>query len=197
MELDDLKNIWLKEKMELESRIVLNEKLVKELTFNKSKSSFYKLIKIAILGRNLALVYMIISIILALKVFYEFEYSIPAFIGAGAMLFSFFQHISLDKPDFNKMNTIELQRAICHFRIHTSKYSKYDISIVCLWFLTVVPIYFKFILNINIPLIPLYSIITSLIVLTFVFSKYIYKKWDNQLKENEEQLNLIMEFEKN
>ncbi|MCA6444358.1 MAG: hypothetical protein IM600_13085, partial [Bacteroidetes bacterium] len=87
MELDDLKNIWLKEKMELESRIVLHENLVKELTI-KSKSSFDKLIKTAILGRNLALVYMIISIILASKVFYEFEYSIPALIGAGAMLFS-------------------------------------------------------------------------------------------------------------
>ncbi|MFN9999284.1 MAG: hypothetical protein ACK52X_06660, partial [bacterium] len=146
MELDDLKNIWLKEKMELESRIVLNENLVKELTF-KSKSSFDKLIKTAILGRNLALVYMIISIILASKVFYEFEYSIPALIGAGAMLFSFFQHISLKRPDFNKMSTIELQKAICQFRIHTSKFSKYDISIVCLWFLTVVPIYFKYILN--------------------------------------------------
>lgn len=197
MELDDLKNIWLKEKMELESRIVLNEKLVKELTFNKSKSSFDKLIKTAILGRNLALVYMIISIILASKVFYEFEYSIPAFIGAGAMLFSFFQHISLKKPNFSKMNTIELQRAICQFRIHTSKYSKYDISIVSLWFLTLIPLYFKFILKIQISLLLLFSIITLLIVLTFVFSKYIYKKWDNQLKENEEQLNLIMEFEKN
>jgi hypothetical protein len=196
MELDDLKNIWLKEKMELESRIVLNENLVKELTF-KSKSSFDKLIKTAILGRNLALVYMIISIILASKVFYEFEYSIPALIGAGAMLFSFFQHISLKRPDFNKMSTIELQKAICQFRIHTSKFSKYDISIVCLWFLTVVPIYFKYILNMNIPLLPLYSIIISLIVLTLLFSKYIYTKWDKQLEENEQQLNQIIEFEKN
>jgi hypothetical protein len=196
MELDDLKNIWLKEKTELESRIVVKEKLVKELIFDKSKTSFDKLIKVAILGRNLALLYMIISIILAIKVFYDFEYSIPAFLGAGAMLFSFFQHISLKKPDFSKMNTIELQKAIFQFRIHTSKYSKYDISIVCLWFSTVIPIYLKYLRDIDIPLIPLYSIIVSLIVITFLFSKYIYKKWDKQLEENEQELNQIIEFEK-
>lgn len=197
MELDDLKNIWLKEKMELESKIVLKENLVKELTFDKSKNSLDKLIKTAILGRNLALVYMIISMIFTVKVFYDFEYSIPACIGGIAMLFSFFQHVSLKRPDFSKMNTIELQKAICQFRIHTSKYSKYDISIVSLWILTLIPIYFKYILKIQISLLPLISIITLLIVLTLVFSKYIYKKWDKQLKENEEQLNLITEFEKN
>ena len=92
MELDDLKTIWLKEKMELESKIILNHNLVKELILNKSKNSFDRLISISILGRNLALVYMLISLFLASKVLYELQYSIPAFIGAAAMLFSFFQH---------------------------------------------------------------------------------------------------------
>lgn len=197
MELDDLKNIWLKEKMELESRIVLKEKLVIELTFDKSKNSFDKLIKKAIIGRNLALVYMVISIFSASQVFYEFEYSIPAYIGGLAMLFSFFQHKSLNKPDYSKMNTLELQKAICQFRIHTSKYSKYDISIVSLWILTMLPMYLKFILKIHISPLPLFSIIILLVVLTFVFSKDIYNKWDNQLKENEQELNQIIEFEKN
>ncbi|MEO7767905.1 MAG: hypothetical protein ABIS01_10775 [Ferruginibacter sp.] len=197
MELNDLKNIWQREKNELESRITINEKLIKDLTFDKSKSSFDKLLKISILGRNLAFVYMLISIIIACKVFYEFEYSIPAFIGGIAMLLSFFQHKTLKRPDFSKMSTIELQKAICQFRIHTSKYSKYDISIVSLWFITLVPIYFKFILKIDISLIALYSVIITLIGLTFIFSKYIYKKWDNQLKENEGQLNKIIEFENN
>src|SRR5258705_2540207 len=197
MELDDLKYIWSKEKNELESKISLHEKLILELIFDKSKSSFDDLLKIAILGRNLTLIYMIISVFMGIKVFYEFEYSIPAFIGGIAMLFSFFQHRSLEKPDFSKMNTIELQKAICKFRIHTAKYSKYDFAIVSLWFLTLTPIYFKFILKINILLLPLYSIVISLIVLTLIFSKYLYKKWDNQLKENEEQLKQVIEFEKN
>ena len=75
MELDDLKTIWLKEKMELESKIILNHNLVKELILNKSKNSFDRLISISILGRNLALVYMLMSLFLASKVLYELQYT--------------------------------------------------------------------------------------------------------------------------
>lgn len=196
MELDDLKNIWLKEKKELESKIILNHKLVKELIFNKSKNSFDKLIRLSIFGRNLALVYMLISLILASMVLHELKYSIPAFIGAAAMLFSFFQHISLVKPDYLKMSTIELQKNISQFRIHTSKYSKYDISIVSIWFLTVVPIYFKYFHHIVIPPIVLYPIYLVAIALITIFSIFIYKKIDKQLEESERQLNQIIEFEK-
>ena len=197
MGLDDLKNIWLEEKKDLEGRIILNEKLVRELAFDKTTSAFDKLINTAILGRNLALVYMIISLFLVSKIFQDFAYSVPAAIGGIAMLFSFFQHISLKRPNFSKMNTIELQKAICQFRIHTAKYSKYDVSIVMLWLITLIPIYFKYFLKIHISLLSLVCVFTVLGALTIVFSNYIYKKWDKQLKENEAQLKLILDFEKN
>ena len=200
MELNDLKSIWLKEKKELENKIALNLKLVESI-LSKSKNSLNKSIKTAILGRNLALIYMAISLILASKVFYEFEYSIPAYIGAIAMLFSFFQHISLKKPDFSKMSTVELQKAISQFRIHTLKYSKYDISIVILWFLTVMPICLKHIifsiLKIHISLLSIYAITLLFILSSLIRSRHIYKRWNEELKESEEQLNLIIEFEKN
>ena len=200
MELDDLKTIWLKEKVELESKIILNHNLVKELILNKSKNSFDRLISISILGRNLALVYMLISLFLASKVLYELQYSIPAFIGAAAMLFSFFQHISLVKPDYLKMSTIELQKNIARFRLHTSKYSKYDISIVCIWVLTVVPILFKYFSK-YFPFIVIQPIFFGsyyilLIVLLTVFPIFLYKKIDKELEESERQLDQIIEFEK-
>ena len=146
-----------------------------------------------------SLVYMLISIILVSKFPYEFEYSIPAYIGGIAMLFSFFQHMSIKKPDYGKMNTIELQKAISQFRIHTSKYSKYDVSIVCLWVLTLQPILFKYIFKIDsfFPYLLLYFIFLLWILFTLVRSKHVYEKQDKQLKELEEQLNQIMEFEKN
>ena len=196
MELDDLKKIWLTEKKELENRIIVNEKLASESILNKSRSTFDNLLTTSIIGRNLAVVYMIISVTLAAKVIREFEYSIPALIGAAAMLLSFFQHISLKKPDFSKMNTIELQKAICQFRMHAARYSKYDFLIMSLWILTITPLYFEFILQIHVALLPLFSIITLLIVLIFVFWKYIYRRWDKELKENEEQLKQIIDFEK-
>ena len=196
MELDDLKTIWLKEKMELESKIILNHNLVKELILNKSKNSFDRLISISILGRNLTIVLMLISLFLASKVLYELQYSIPAFIGAAAMLFSFFQHISLVKPDYLKMSTIELQKNIARFRLHTSKYSKYDISIVCIWVLTVVPIFFKYFPYFFIQPIFFGSNYILFIVLLIIFPIFLYKKIDKELEESERQLDQIIEFEK-
>jgi hypothetical protein len=186
--------------MELESKIILNHNLVKELIFNKSKNSFDKLIRISILGRNLALVYMLISLFLASTVLYELQYSIPAFIGAAAMLFSFFQHISLVKPDYLKMSTIELQKNISRFRVHTSKYSKYDISIVCIWFLTVLPICFKYFSKyfpfIFTQPIFIYSYFFLLIFLLIIIPIFLYKKIDKELEESERQLDQLIEFEK-
>jgi hypothetical protein len=200
MDLEDYKAIWAKEQKDLKSRVILNEKRIEEITMGKHKGTFYKLLGISILGRNLALVYMVISIGFAISVIDEFQYSIPALFGAFAMLLSFSQHISLRKPDFINMTTVELQKAINKFRIHTSKYSKYDIAIVSIWLLTLIPIYLKIIFKIDVysnstNLIVFSTIVIFLILLTVMFSKNIYQKWNVQLMESEEQLNQIKEFE--
>lgn len=196
MELNDLKNIWKKEKEELEARILLDERLIRELSFDKSKGVFDKLIKTALLGRNLALVYMITSFFVAFMVHEDLMLSILAIVGGLAMLLSFFQHLSLERPDFSKMNTLELQKSICKFRIHTSKYAKYDTSIVALWLITLLPSFLKYLLKIHLSYVQLFFILLIIVVVLILFSKDIYRKWDTQLKENEEQLHKIIEFER-
>ena len=195
MELNDLKNIWQKEKEELQNRIHLNEKFIQDLSLDKHKGAFDKLVKTAILGRNLALVYMTISFIVAFVVQENMGYFIPLIVGGLAMLFSFFQHLSIEKPDFGHMNTIELQKSICQFRIHTSKYAKYDILIVALWFLTLLPPLLIIILKFQISFIQLIPLFLLIVALTVILSKDIYKKWDKQLAENEDYLQSIIEFE--
>lgn len=200
MDLDECKAIWATEKKELESKIVLKKKRIEEITKEKYKGKFNKLLGISILGRNLALVYMVISIGFAISVIDELQYSIPALFGAFAMLLSFSQHFSLKKPHFIKMSTVDLQIAINKFRIHTLKYSKYDIVIVVIWILTLTPIYSKCILKIDLysnstTLISVLTIVLFLILLIAVFSKNLYQKWNVQLMECEEQLNQIKEFE--
>jgi hypothetical protein len=200
MELDDFKAIWAKEQKELESRLVLNEKLVMQMSLEKSQDKFNKLLEISILGRNMALVYMVLSIWLAFFVINELKYSIPAIFGGLAMLFSFMQHRHLKKPDLINMNTIELQKAISKFRIHTSKYSKYDMSIVLLWFMTIIPVCLKIALNISLydslSNTVIYLIIVGVfIILAILFFNKIYKKIDSELEENTLQLDLIKQFE--
>lgn len=195
MELKDLKNTWQKEKEELESRILLDERLIRDLAFDKSKGLFNKFVKTAIIGRNLALIYMTISFFVASTVYEDFRYFIPIIIGGLAMLFSFLQHLSIERPDFGKMSTIEFQKSVCKFRIHISKYAKYDALIVTLWLMTLLPTYLNYVLNLQLSFLQLFPILLIVAILIVVFSKDIYKKWDKELKENEEQLQKIIVFE--
>lgn len=195
MELDDLKNTWQKEKEELQDRIFLNEKLIQDLSLDKPKGVFDKVVKTAILGRNLALIYMILSFVFAYKVYVDIQLFIPLIIGGLAMLFSFSQHLSIERPDFSQMNTIELQKSISRFRIHMAKYAKYDIIIVGLWFLTLLPPFLKLVLRLQISYVQLIPILLLIVALIIVFSKDTYKKWDKKLRENEEQLQRIIDFE--
>lgn len=200
MELDDFKAVWSKEQKELENRLVLNERLIKQMTLEKSQEKFHKLLGISILGRNLALVYMAISMACACWVIGELEFSIPAIIGGLAMLFSFIQHRHLKQPDFISMNAIELQKTISQFRVHTAKYSKYDFFIVLLWFITLFPILLKEVVkwsmysslaNVLIYL----SIVMLLVSMMLLFSDKMYKKIDSELEENILQLELLNQFD--
>lgn len=201
MDLKEYKEVWKKEQNELVSRIDVNEKKISELEFEKSKNEFGKYMSISIMGRNFALIYFMISIFLASKVFNDLLYSIPAFIGGFAMLFSFFQHLPLKKPDYSLMTIIELQKTINSFRIHTLKYSKFDSAIVVLWFLTLIPVllklFFKISIITNLNQLIIYSLIVifGIIILIKFLPFSIYKKWDLELKNAEKQLNEVREFE--
>lgn len=200
MELNELKETWQNEQKKLLTRLEINEKRVNEITVQNSQNKLEKYINISIIGRNLALVYFIISIWFASKVLNELLYSLPAIIGGLAMLFSFFQHITLKKANYSSMNIVELQKSIEHFRIHTLKYSKFDKGIVALWLLTLSPIYLKLFFNISIfsnqnHFIIFILIIVIINVIIKIFPFDIYKKWDLELNKAKSKLNEIKEFE--
>jgi hypothetical protein len=202
MELDDFKALWTKEQKELEDRLVINEDLLRQMTADNSKSKFSKHLKVSILGRNLAIVYMLMSMFFAYLIIEEYQYSIPAIVGGLAMLFSFMQHQSLKHPDFSNMTTLELQKTISKFRIHTSNFSKYDILILLFWYITIIPAILKGSFNISVYdnwkniSVFLFGILV-LILGTLLFSKKIYKKIDSELAESTKQLESISQFEQN
>ncbi len=200
MEINELKDIWQNEQKKLITRIEINEKRVNEITVLNSKNKLEQYITISIIGRNLALLYFMISIWFASKALNDLFYSLPAIIGGLAMLFSFFQHISLKKANYSSMNIIELQKSIEKFRIHTLKHAKFDKGIVILWLLTLSPIYLKLFFNISIFSNLNHLIIFLLITITLgvfikIFPFDIYKKWDAELNDAEIKLNEIYEYE--
>jgi len=201
MELDELKNLWKEDNKKLENRIELNEKLIHKMNMNKTVLEFDKLISKSILGRNMALVYCAISLIMASFIIEELEYSIPAIIGSMAMLWSFINHLSIDKPDYSRISLVELQKSICNFRIHTSKTVKYDISIVLLWQITSTPLCLKLLNKIsiysNLKYFAIFCLFTLFIsILVVATSRKMYATYEQKLKEAESDLEKIMEFEK-
>lgn len=201
MELDELKDLLKEDNKKLEARILINEKLLGKMNLDKAVGEFDRLIKRSILGRNLALLYCTISLLLSLIVIKDLQYSIPGIIGGLAMLWSFIGHSAIRKPDFYKISLIDLQKTICQFRIHTSSSARSDISVTLLWLLTLIPLYIRVAFHFRIYSHPFYLsvfciVYLIIILLTVYFSVNIYKEYDRKLKETELYMNEIIEFEK-
>ncbi len=201
MELSEFKEIWRSEQQELQNELGIREQEVKAITKKFSQSKLERYLIISIIGRNLALVYFVISMWLASKVFSELPYSIPAIIGGLAMLYSFYQHLPLRRANYSTMSIIELQKAIEAFRIHSLKYANYDKAVVALWFLTVAPIYLK--LNFKILIysnITYFLIFIGIAIVIYLILKIIpfdiYDKHNSELKDAEMELRKIEELEK-
>lgn len=196
-----MKSLWQQENNRLQNKLQVNERLLKKITLETSITDFDKLFKISDLGRKLALCYGIISFVFAMLALEFYLYSIPAMLGGLAMLWSFYMHLPLEKPQFEDISIMELQKSISRFRIHTAKCKMYDISIVIFWILTLIPVFllkaygiavyatshgaFTFILAAFV-----------IIVLVSLLGIYGYKKYNVTLKKSEAVLDELIAFEK-
>lgn len=165
-------------------------------------SAYDRFLKVSILGRNLALIYCVISMSMASLVIAELEFCLPAIAGGLAMLWSFFYHLPIERPDYNRQSVIELQKSISRLRVHTAISAKYDIIVVFFWLLTLVPLFIKITFNVSIYANETYlsiSGLVSFIVLVLMIAVFprIYKDYDQQLRRSESYLEEIILLEKN
>lgn len=198
MELDELKDYWKLENEKLRERIQLNESLIKKGYLKKTVSEVDLLVKTSILGRNLALIYALISFVFTIILIKQIEFSIPCFLGGLAMLWSFKDHLVITRPRYSELPIVELQKALHKFRIHSSSRSVYDLLIVFGWFVTIIPAWINIKHNTSVyqnGTTYFFSLmgITLLLIIPF---RYIYKSFENKLKTAENSLNEILAFEK-
>jgi len=109
---------------------------------------FNKLLNLSRLGRNLALVYCLISLAMAIRIGEDLAYCLPAILGGFAMLGSFISHLAIEKPKYNA-SPVQLHKAIGKFRLHTAATARYDVAITAFWMLTFLPAFLKAFLNIS------------------------------------------------
>ena len=202
MNVDDIKNIWQKDMTALETRVSVNEDKIKQLEFNKAQSSFDKFLKISLAGKNMALIYAAGSVALMYLVRDAPLYIVLLAVGAGLMIFSFFQHRVLKKIDYASLSIVELQKAIHTFRKHTARTAVYDMTIVAVWMVTAGLAFMKWSKGFDIFENPselgISGIVVAVLILLMVgFSKRIYQDYNVKLKESEDNLASISNYEKN
>ncbi|MGL1885440.1 MAG: hypothetical protein OCD76_02900 [Reichenbachiella sp.] len=202
MEIDDLKNLWQEENESLKSRIQLNEKAIKNMNLDGAVNTFRFFLNVSLAGRNLALVYFIISIVVAFNVKEEYYYSVPIIVGGLLMLWSFYHHLAIEKyKKHYNLSIVELQKSIENFRIHSMKSKHYDFLVVLVWLLTLSPVYLRYKYNFDIysnhdNLLNMVIILVGGLFILYLVIQWGYNMYDKKLSKSETRLLEIMEFEK-
>lgn len=201
MNIDDIKSIWKQDMNMIEDRVRVNEEKIKELELHKATSTFDKFLKISLAGKNMALIYALVSIFLMYKVWDASFYAVIVGLGAIAMIFSYFQHSPLKKLDLGNLSIIDLQKEIYRFRMHTARTAIYDLTIVGIWMATAGIGFYQFtlgeadILNLT-KIIGIGSAILIWFAIAYFGSKHIYKDIDGKLKESEDELKKITNYQR-
>jgi hypothetical protein len=202
MEMQELKELWQAESQRLEQRIELNETALRKMNMEKAVGRFDKLVEKSILGRNLALVYGVIALVAFASSLERLEISIPLLVAALAMFWSFKYHLVIVKPkEYYEMSLVELQKLICNFRIHTSSSAKYDVSVVLLWFLTLIPFVIHIVFHVSVYENSSYGlpILLGIIAFCLIYGPSvvkIYAEYETELGQAESCLEEIIDFEK-
>jgi len=198
---NEMKDLWKIENKELEDKVNVNEALLRSSAFDKAATDYEKLLTLSIWGRNLALVYCVISVVYAIRIFNAYVYSIPALLGALAMLWSFTSHLSLKRISFERLSIIELQKSIHAFRVHTNKMKLYDFSIVVFWLLTLTPAWILSNWSLALyenpkTMLIFFGLAAVLVIIVFLVTRMLYRDYNNKLQDAEQALEHIKEFEK-
>jgi len=199
MELDELKGLWKAEDKNLDSGIKLNAKHLMEMNMENATGDIEKIIRISLVGRNIALVYCFISTAMAIFYLEAIEYSIPAVLGGLAMLYSFISHLSIEKLDY-KDSIVQLQKKICTFRAHAAANAKYDMLIVAFWFITIMPLFLKIVSDISLykdnKALAIFCLVATIVLtLMTALSRKRYTEYDRCLAKSETHLSELIEFE--
>jgi hypothetical protein len=200
MDLENMKKIWQEQNKVLEEKISLNEARLQKMDLDKAVKKVDWLFNVSVLGRNLALVYAVISIVFAFRDLKAWEYSIPALVGALAMIMSFVSHLRIRRPDYTRMSVVELQKNFCAFRIHTANHAWYDALIVILWVATLLPSLLRHGTKIDfyrdtMALTTYAGVLGATIVGCLLIKHFVYDYYNIQLKESEALLEQIAKFE--
>ena len=151
-------------------------------TENNPISKFKYLLKGSNTAKNLSLIYVLLSLMLAFKMRAQIEYVIPLIIGAILIIWYTLTHLLLKNMNLKKDN---LKSQFEKYKSNILKREKHESTIYFIWLLTIIPAYLAG------KEITIFTVLKNMILLYIVFSigNIMFKKVKTDLKELELQIN--------
>ena len=205
MELDKLKENWQEKFKEQDKKIAINFALFKRITEQNVSSSLDTILTIQKSGTYLALVYAAISFGLGLLFFSEYYYSVPLLIAGFLMIYSFLGHYKqlkvITSIGFDQTSVKEYLKTILLYEDWIQKSKTSDFMIVFFWIASIIPIFLKSVLHMDVfhdslSLLIFIGVLVLFIMLTTLGANAIYKDYNKKFDGIKSQLEEIQEFEK-
>lgn len=202
MELEDLKCAWAQYDKKLSKNLKLNEELLKKMNMNNSKHELQKPLKIEI--GNIVWGFLLVVYITgsSFRFIEELRFSIPGFlsaiIGLVYLVFSIIKVNRFLRVDYFGSSIIKLQKDIVELSALILKLRKYEFILMPILLISLFPVIFKSVLNIdiyeNIKLFSLEVIICLVIcILASIWgSKHFV---DNKINNAKKELEELVKFE--
>ncbi len=154
MELDDLKNTWSQYDKMLADNLRLNEELLRKLNLNSSKREMQKVLVYELI--NIVTAVLVIIFTLWLSVYYInlLRFCIPGFItiavSAVYLILGIIRTKGLLNIDYYGSPVVKVQTEILTLKRKTLHLRKYELILLPLLLLPLLPLLFKFVHNIDI-----------------------------------------------
>lgn len=202
MEIEEIKIMWKKHDQKLDANLKFNKQLLKKMNLDKSKQEMQKPMLYEITSIFIMFLVSAYLISSSIQVINELQYSIPGFI--ATILSLIYLTLSVIKTnDFLKIDyfsspIIQLQKELAKIKVRILRFRKIEFTLLPIFVISILPILFKPVLNMNIYAdLKLLSIVILIILgisipVTIWINKNLY---DKKMRNTERFLSEIDTFE--
>jgi hypothetical protein len=202
MELDDLKTIWAQYDKKLTENLKFNEELLKKMNLNKAKQELQKPFILELITIVIIFLSIVFVTAFSIRLINEIQFSLTGFgsvlFGITYLIFSIMKVNKFTKIDYYNSSIVKLQKDLLLLKTFILRLRKIEGIMVPFLIITILPIAFKAIHNINIFENPGLFIIKVCIILgiSYPVGFWINKNlYDQKIKDAEMFLKEIENFE--
>ena len=190
MELDELKSAWAQYDKKLTENLKLNEELIRKMNLNNSKKELQKPLISELVGIIILPLFILYVGVSSIRYIDEPKYCIPGFIslaiGLVYMTFGIYRANRFLNIDYYSSSALKMQMDIAKLKKLVLHLRKYELLLIPIFVISILPILYKAIHNIDIyQHIKFYAIVVIAcssigFPLTIWINKYLYdKKFEN------------------